>query len=116
MSRDLMEERIARAQASAEERATALRRLVPTLARALYDRGAHRVILFGSLATGAPPHADTDVDLCVAGLDEPTWEQVAVDLEGAARARVDLVRWEDASPRLRRRIEADGVEIEHVSR
>jgi predicted nucleotidyltransferase len=32
--------------------------------------GARRVVLFGSLASGAEPHAGTDIDLCVEGVSE----------------------------------------------
>lgn len=110
-----MEQRFARAQAAAAERAVALRAAVPRLAGLLYGRGARRVVLFGSLATGAQPHAGTDVDLCVEGLDEEAWEAASLDLQALACAQVDLVRWEDASARMRRRIETDGVEIAHVS-
>jgi predicted nucleotidyltransferase len=73
--------------------------------------GATRVRLFGSLATGTPPHADTDIDLCVEGLDEGAAADALLELESIARARVDLVRWEAAGPRLRARVESDGIEV-----
>ncbi len=106
-----MVERIASAQRVARARAERLRATVPELALALRARGAWRVRLFGSLATGAEPHAGTDVDLCVEGLDDTALADILVALEEIAQAEVDLVRWESASERLRRRIDRDAVEV-----
>ncbi len=110
-SRDPLVERITRTQAAAATRAARLQELLPRLAADLRVRGAVRVRAFGSLMTGAPPHADTDVDLCVWGLDAAAADDATLALEQLASARVDLVRWEAASERLRRRIESDGVDV-----
>jgi len=104
-------ERIARRQEDARLRADALRACVPTLARRLRVLGATRVRLFGSLATHAQPHAATDIDLCVDGLDDFAAGEAILELEPMAGARVDVVRWEGASDRLRARITRDGVEV-----
>jgi len=112
---DPLEARIARAQEAARERAASLRACVPALAAHLFARGARRVVLFGSLASGATAHAETDVDLCVEGLAEESLGDAALELVERAGADVDLVRWEDASPRLRARVAADGIEVPRVS-
>jgi predicted nucleotidyltransferase len=91
-ARDPLVERIAHAQRMARDRAARLRALVPALARELTERGATRVRLFGSLATGAEPHAATDVDLCVEGMDETAFVEAALCVERIAAARVDVVR------------------------
>ena len=101
---------IARAQLSARDRAEALRRRLPELARLLLEQGATRVVLFGSLATGAPPHAGTDLDLCVWGLDESGLGAVALEAE-ARGIPADFVRGERLSERLAKRIGNDGVEV-----
>ena len=115
MHADLLVARIARAQASALERAETLRAIVPELARRLQEAGARRVVLFGSLAKGGTPHAESDIDLCVEGIDDRALADVVLDLVELAGADVDLVRWEDASVRLRRRIEEYGIEVTSVS-
>jgi predicted nucleotidyltransferase len=109
--RDPLVERIADAQRLARARAEGLRALVPALARELKPRGATRVRLFGSLATSAEPHGGTDVDLCVEGLDDAAIADATLCVETLASARVDVVRWESASERLRRRVDRDGVEV-----
>jgi predicted nucleotidyltransferase len=108
---DPLVDRLAAAQREARERARRLRAVVPELAYLLRSRGARRVRLFGSLATGAEPHAGTDVDLCVEGLDDSAIADATSALEAMAGARVDLVRWESATERLRRRVDRDGVEL-----
>jgi predicted nucleotidyltransferase len=103
-------ERIARRTAAARQRADELRAMVPGLASRLRAMGATRVRLFGSLAAGATPHEDTDIDLCVEGLDEGSVGDALLEFERLP-ARVDLVRSESAGDRLRRRIDADAVEV-----
>jgi len=104
-------ERIALRQEEARTRADALRARVPLLASRLRALGATRVRLFGSLATNAAPHIGTDIDLCVEGLDESAAGDALLELLPLAGARVDVVRWEGASERLRARIARDGVEV-----
>ena len=70
-----------------------------------------RVILFGSLASGAEPHGDSDIDLCVEGLPQATVERFRLDASGPS-GRFDLVRWEAASPELRAVVEAYGESLE----
>jgi predicted nucleotidyltransferase len=108
---DPLVDRIAARQQVARAHADRLRSLLPELAAALRAMGARRVRLFGSLATGAEPHAGTDVDLCVEGLDDARLADAVFALEARANARVDVVRWESAGDRLRRRVDRDGVEI-----
>jgi predicted nucleotidyltransferase len=111
VARDPLIERIAEAQRAAQARAESLRTMLPALARELASRGATRVRLFGSLATGSQPHGGTDVDLCVEGIDAAAIADATIRVEALAGARVDVVRWESASERLRRRIDRDGVEV-----
>jgi len=108
--------RFAAAEHDARARAERLRAELPRLARMLYERGAQRVVLFGSLAPGGRPHTGSDLDLCVEGLDRDTHRACAdACLDAVPDAQVDLIRWEDASPALRVEIE-HGVEVAHVSR
>lgn len=102
-------ERIARGQRDALLRAQALRAEVPEIARWLTGRGATKVVLFGSLATGKPPHRGTDIDLAVLGMSEDEVAEALLELEPRLGAKVDLVRLETASPSMQRRIETDGV-------
>lgn len=111
MAIDPLVERIAARQQRARARADRLRALVPRMGALLASRGARRVRLFGSLATGAEPHEATDVDLCVEGLDDASVVDATFALEAMAGVRVDLLRWEGASDRLRERIDRDGVEV-----
>lgn len=104
MHSDPLAARIAARTASAEARALRLKALVPELARALVERGATRVVLFGSLASGAAPHAGTDIDLCIRGMTLAETERAELELTNAA-APLHLVRWESASPELRAAIE-----------
>jgi predicted nucleotidyltransferase len=64
-----------------------------------------------SLATGAEPHADSDIDLAVAGLDDDAIAEVTLELEALAGVRVDLVALERGPARLLARIERDGKEV-----
>ena len=106
--------RITRARANARVRAERLRAIVPALAERLYRIGATRVVLFGSLAPSGTPHEESDVDLCVEGLDDDALADVILDLVELVGCDVDLVRWEAASPPLRRRITSEGVEVSRV--
>ena len=108
-------ERIARQQEAARTRAANLRSAVPEIARRLERRGATRVRLFGSLATGGQPHEATDVDLCVEGLDDDAIAEALLEVEPLLGARVDIVRWETAGPRLKRRIDSDAMELSRVA-
>jgi len=112
---DLLVARIARECEAARVHAERLRHVVPTLAAMLYAAGARRVVLFGSLAAGGSPHAESDIDLCVEGLDERALADVVLPLLECAGAEVDLVRWETASPRLQRRIASWGEEVPRVT-
>ena len=97
---DLLAERIARRQASAVARGRGLLAAVPALSAALRERGATRVVLFGSLVSGAPLHESSDVDLCVTGLPLADAERAELELSSST-VPVHVVRWESASPELR---------------
>lgn len=116
MLSDPLVERIAVQQAADRARAARLRALVPELARRLRERGATRVVLFGSLATGTEPHEGTDVDLCVRGLDDDARAEATLELEALTDADVDIVAEERASPRLLARIGREGIEVGDVAR
>lgn len=88
-----------------------MRQVVPALAAELCARGATRVSLFGSLATGAPPHDGTDVDLCVEGLSDRAAALAALDLEAAFNIPVRIVCWEFASEPLRELIRTYGEDV-----
>lgn len=108
---DPIAERVAEAQRKSAQHASRLRMAIPDLVRTLERHGAERVWLFGSLATNKAPTTRTDVDLCVLGLPEQHYFSSLADLLDLAP--VNLVRWETASPSLRNRILADGIEITH---
>ncbi|HEY6461870.1 MAG TPA: nucleotidyltransferase domain-containing protein [Polyangiaceae bacterium] len=108
---DLLAARIERRADAARARADALRARLPECVRVLRGRGATRVVLFGSLATGAAPHERTDVDLAVWGLSERDVLDVALDLEEIFGASLDIVSAECAGQRLLARIARDGVEL-----
>lgn len=114
--RDLFVERLSRQQGAARARAERLRAFLPELASRLYAAGATRVVAFGSLATGKEPHMGTDIDLATEGLGESALGEIALELLGEVPARVDLVRLEDASDSLRRRISREGEELPRVPR
>jgi predicted nucleotidyltransferase len=88
-----------------------MRKVVPALAAELCARGAARVSLFGSLATGAPPHDRTDVDLCVEGMSDRAAALAALELEAAFNIPVRVICWEFASERLRELIRTYGEDV-----
>ena len=89
-------------------RALELRRHLPLAVALLRDQyGATRVVLFGSLATGLC-HADSDVDLAVAGLMSKRYFAALGDLMNIFQAPVDLVEIEQAPPSLLERIDSEG--------
>jgi predicted nucleotidyltransferase len=112
---DLLAARIADRLHAQHARADGLRARLPACARLLRARGATRVVLFGSLATGATPHEATDVDLAVWGLSEEVARDVILDLEELVGAAVDLVPMESAPASLVARVARDGVEIRDVA-
>jgi predicted nucleotidyltransferase len=112
---DLLTARIANRLHAAHARAESLRAKVPACARLLRTRGATRVVLFGSLATGATPHETTDVDLAVWGISEDVARDVILDLEDVVGGAVDLVTMETASASLVARVARDGLEIDDVA-
>jgi predicted nucleotidyltransferase len=113
MTPDPLAERIAERQRAASERAERLRARIPELARTLRKLGAKRVRVFGSLVSGAAPHPDTDIDLCVEGLGQAQVERAALELAPPG-VRLDVVRWEAAPPELRAIIERYGVDCENA--
>lgn len=82
------------------------------LARILIARfGARRVLLFGSLARGESA-GRLDIDRAVEGLDQALELRALAALSDEAGCAVDLMRVEDASPRLRAAIARDGVVLD----
>lgn len=98
----------ARRRALAATRAERLRGRLPAGAELLRGRyGARRVILFGSLATGAC-RVDSDVDIAASGVPPEKYFAALADLMEVLGTPVDLVRLEDAPESLRDRIAAEG--------
>jgi len=83
------------------------------VAAALKTRfGAHRVVLFGSLAHGAWFMPDSDVDLAVEGVGSADyWEAWRLAEEIIGDRSVDLIELETAGDSLRRAIERHGIEL-----
>jgi len=101
--------RIAARQEAARSRGDALRRQAREAVRALAsDFGIRRAWLFGSLAWGEP-HADSDVDLLVEGLEPTLAARAEKRVAEMVQAPVDLVRIEDAPPGLAERVKRDGL-------
>lgn len=72
--------------------------------------GVTRVVLFGSLARGDLA-GRLDIDLAVTGLAVVDELRALAALSDEAGCPVDLVRIEDASPRLAAAIARDGIEF-----
>lgn len=88
------------------ERARAAARL---LAGRIGRLGVRRVVLFGSLAgEGGLVHERSDIDLAVDGLPSGIDGALGEILDESTGFHVDLVRWEDATPEFRKRIEEEG--------
>lgn len=76
-------------------------KLAHSAASMLYERGARRVWLFGSLAVGRSLDDFSDLDLVVEGLPAYEFSRTQRDLMRLAGRKVDLVEMESAAPRLR---------------
>lgn len=97
------------ARARRQERAWQVAREAARLLRETF--GAEAVWVFGSLARGRMDEA-SDIDLAVSGLAD-RWLYRAIGQLQALDAdfSIDLVRLEEASPSLRKRIEAEGIPL-----
>lgn len=103
--------RAARAAAlsARQARAWQVARQAGRLLREAY--GARTVWVFGSLARGCLDEA-SDIDLAAAGLPEAVYFRAVGELQALdPDFPVDLVRVEDAPEPLRKRVEAEGVEV-----
>jgi predicted nucleotidyltransferase len=71
-----------------------------------------KVILFGSRARGSERER-SDIDIAVIGpeMTDEVWTEIwtYVDEEAPTLLCVDLVRWKEASDKLRKNIEREGV-------
>jgi predicted nucleotidyltransferase len=98
-----------------EDREEQLRRRswaeLPRVADLLRSRyGVRRLWLFGSLLRGKV-HERSDIDLAAEGLEPGRFFSAVADCMAIMTLPVDLIRIEDASPGLRKRIEKDGKPI-----
>lgn len=76
------------------------------------ELGAHRVVLFGSLAHSAWHDAHSDIDLAVEGLSGHAYlEAWRIAEETIRDHRVEIIEIEAASPLFRRAIEKDGIPL-----
>jgi predicted nucleotidyltransferase len=92
----------------AVDRAKRLHAVLPAAQHLLQEHyGAGRVILFGSLASGAYSER-SDVDLAVDGLPAQRYFEALAELMDLFAGPVDLVRLEEAPESLRARIAAEG--------
>jgi predicted nucleotidyltransferase len=94
-------------RALGRQRAERLRSRLSEAAQSLRARGARRVILFGSLGE-TEPGPEPDVDIAVDGLPPVEYFPALAELMTLFRARVDLVRLEEAPTSLRERIAQEG--------
>jgi predicted nucleotidyltransferase len=97
--------RVERDEATRAARAANLTGRAQAAARALGALGARRVVLFGSVAERRT-HARSDIDLAVEGLDAADYFRAYAAAEDAIAPgpTLDLVRIEEAPPRLRQAI------------
>jgi predicted nucleotidyltransferase len=72
--------------------------------------GASRIWLFGSLARGEP-HAESDLDLAVLGLDPALVDRASAALERIAACPVDIVPMESAVASFWATLAAEGREF-----
>lgn len=99
--------REARQRARIDARTERLRGRLPAAAALLRERGAVRVIAFGSLVAG-DSWAHSDVDLAVSGLAPDRYFRALADLVALFECHVDLVCLEDAGASLVGRVEEEG--------
>lgn len=91
--------------ASAEKRLEAARKG----AALLYDNGAQKVWVFGSIADGRPQDERSDIDLAVEGLPSHLFFRMVGQLLNVLPCSVDLVEMETVSPSLRQNIERNRI-------
>ena len=72
--------------------------------------GAQQVWLFGSMLESRRVRPESDIDLAVMGLADDRYLEAVAQLLDLSEFLVDLVQIEHAQPRLRERIEQQGVE------
>mgnify|MGYP002778062072 FL=1 len=73
--------------------------------------GVTQVKLFGSMLNAQRIHAESDVDLAVAGLADHRYLEAVTRLLDLSGLSVDLVQLEHASPKLQGAIDLHGVEL-----
>jgi predicted nucleotidyltransferase len=83
-------------------------------ARFLYEAGANRVWLFGSIAKGRKLGVHSDFDFATQGLPPEKYFGCLGTLLQRLPLPVDLVELESASEALGQRILAEGVELSHA--
>ena len=110
---DRLTDRIAEMDRAAQVRAKRVRSLLASVARLLRQKGARRIWLFGSMASGGHPHGDSDVDLVVEGLPAVGLIRTMLEVEQVLGVEVDLTRLEESCGSLRARIAREGEEL-HV--
>lgn len=98
-----------RSALAAARRAT-LEGFLPAAKEILRARGATAVILFGSVATGETSPR-SDLDFATLGLPREVYFDALGELMRVLPCNVDLVRLEEASESLRRRVRAEGREL-----
>jgi predicted nucleotidyltransferase len=89
----------------------AIKNLVQDAIQTLHPR---RVILFGSRAVGdAEPRSDFDIAVDAPDLDAGAWTRFVLDVQETlpTLAKVDLIRYDSASPELRTNIDKDGISL-----
>lgn len=99
---DRLERRFERAHAAARKAATML----------MDEFGAREVVMFGSLVHPDLFHSRSDIDLAAWGVDEFDYYRAVGRLQSVApEFSIDLVRMEEASGSLRKRILREGVAL-----
>lgn len=107
--------RIEARQLAAKARATRLRAQAAEAVRALAaEFGIRRAWLFGSLAWGEP-HAESDVDLLIEGLDARAACAAERRVAAIIDAPLDLVREEEVPIGLVERVRREGICLHEIS-
>ena len=84
-----------------------IRQDIEKIATILLRHGAHRIILYGSLARG-DYRPDSDIDVCVEGIPDDQYFRVLAECLMRSAPRVSVLNFEDTSGYFRQRVIDEG--------
>ena len=77
------------------------------------EKGARKIILFGSVARGWPLRHESDIDLAVEGMPAQDYFEIVGDMTTQSGRSIDLIRLEAVSGAFRNVILAEGIVLVH---